>query len=452
MNTLQKTLHYLNSEFTIPLRDPLWKHIYLSAPIQNLIFSEPFLRLGKIRQLSSATLIYPGARHTRYEHSIGVFWMARQLLLALFKNPKSRESLEEIGISLHGVKAFLAAALLHDLGHFPYAHSLEMFPKTHEEISADRILEPLLSKIIQQDLGTDPELVAALIDVKRALPVPYEREGSLYRSLLSGTLDPDKMDYLNRDAYYCGVPYGVQDLQYLSSQVHLGEGRLCIPERGLTIIENLIFSRYLMYRSIYWHRNVRALSAPIVEACLSALQQNLIEPEMIYQSTDADFPSLFKALDFPEKKLCLDAQKPLQYFTAAELCLGELDREDPLLQKLHHPGERRKIARELHRELLRKSLNLEPWKVILDLSGPRKLTIQDIGISKSSNNSSQIIPFMLSNTVLKENTLKHFCSSLTMLRLILPRSESEKLPAEQNLLVHFLSRHFPESFEKLILH
>ena len=457
---MKDVINYLRDAFDIPLRDPLWKHVYLNEAFQKLVFSQPFLRLGQIRQLSCATLVYPGARHTRFEHSIGVFWMARRLLLALLCSKNSAAA--EFTPSLCGVKAFLAAALLHDLGHFPYAHNLEGLSCEHEQLSARYILEAPLSSLISEELGTDPFLVAALVDETLNIPEPYQSEGPFYRSLLSGTLDPDKLDYLNRDAYYCGVPYGIQDLDYLLSQVHIcrlpepgatqnnnSALRIGIPERGLTIIESLIFSRYLMYRSVYWHRNVRALSAPVQEAVARAIELGLLNEEQIIHSDDQSFPTLFCGLNVAEKELCLQAQKPRSFLVVDELCLGSA----PFLVQLRQHSYRQKLCRALYPMLCQRlgqahkhtSNGLQPWQVLLDLSGPKKMQIADIYVSSPLHSPNvlyserAVIPFMQSSTVLQPGTLEDFRKSLTMLRLILPFEYALAIPKEATPLADFLA-------------
>ncbi|MEM9424164.1 MAG: HD domain-containing protein, partial [Spirochaetota bacterium] len=448
--------------FDIPLRDPLWKHVYLTRAFQKLIHARPFLRLGQIRQLSSATLVYPGSRHTRFEHSIGVFWMARRVLLALLCSKYSEVSGFEP--TLHGVKAFLAAALLHDIGHFPYAHILEGLETEHEEISARYILSEPLAPIILHELGTDPRLVAALVDETLPIPAEYRPEGLLYRSLLSGTLDPDKMDYLNRDAYYCGVPYGIQDLEYLLSEVHLcrlddtapldsGKSPFCIgvPERGVTIIESLIFSRYLMYRTVYWHRNVRALSAPVKEGTARALELGLIRQEQIFDSNDQSFPALFEGLDLPERELCLLAQEPRRFVVVDELCLGRVlaqvqdGNTRVYLDGLQQRGQKQELCLSLYAYLQQRYgwPSLQVWQVMLDLTGPKKMLIRDIYVSQAmqpmDGRQRSLLPFSQSSTVLQPNTLDDFLKSLTMLRLILPVEYAP--PKQDKPLNDFLELH-----------
>jgi HD superfamily phosphohydrolase len=204
----------IEKDFIHPVRDPLWKHIYLSRPLERIIRTAPFLRLGSIKQLGPASLVYPGATHTRQNHSLGVYHLAKRIITQLLKQDGCPD------LSLEGVKAFLTASLLHDLGHFPYAHVLEddLALTDHEALSGQYIMSSDIQKIIREDMGSDPLLTAAIVD--QDLDYPHSPdELRFFRKLLSGVLDPDKLDYLNRDAYFCGIPYGIQDIDFVISQI-----------------------------------------------------------------------------------------------------------------------------------------------------------------------------------------------------------------------------------------
>jgi HD superfamily phosphohydrolase len=194
-----------------------------------------------------------------------------------------------------GLSSFLAAALCHDLGHFPYAHSLKELPLEGHETLTARLLavEPLRSLV--GAAGADPDAAAAIVD--RTLPDGGDREIRFFRGLLSGVLDPDKLDYLNRDAFYCGVPYGIQDVDFLLQRLDLGPGdRLGIEERGLMGVESLLFSKYLMYRSVYWHKGVRAATSMAKKAVLLALDSGALQPEELYGLDDDGFHALMRSL------------------------------------------------------------------------------------------------------------------------------------------------------------
>ena len=291
----------LQHGFSVPVRDPLWGHVYFTPALAALTESLPFIRLSRIMQLGPAYCVYPGATHTRASHSIGVYHLARRLLINLCeKNPPQ--------LSLRGVFSFLCAALLHDLGHFPYAHSLkELALEDHESLSAKMILsEPLKSLV--GNTGADPELTAAIINkkAKKNEGTPYWNEQTdselhFFRQLLSGVLDPDKLDYLNRDAYYCGVPYGAQDVDFIYSRLfpHPRRG-VEIDSRGIPSVESILFSKYLMYRSVYWHRQLRSATAMIKKALLEGLEQGCIRAEELYNLDDQ---GLFSLIAAKEKEL-----------------------------------------------------------------------------------------------------------------------------------------------------
>jgi HD superfamily phosphohydrolase len=273
----------LRDGFTVPIRDVLWGHIYLTPALAALTNSAPFMRLTRIFQLGPVYRVYPGATHTRAAHSIGVYHLARRILQHLAERGAGA------WLSTVGVRSFLCAALLHDLGHFPYTHSLKELPlQSHEELTGKIILsEPM--KTLVADTGADPYFTAAIIDTR--LTGGHEQELFFYQKLLSGVLDPDKLDYLNRDARYCGVPYGVQDVDFILSQLHPHEERgIDIDSPGLPSVEAILFSKYLMYKTVYWHRLVRSATAMIKKALLSGLEQGLIAGEELY---DLDDQSLF---------------------------------------------------------------------------------------------------------------------------------------------------------------
>ncbi|MDR2096268.1 MAG: HD domain-containing protein [Treponema sp.] len=274
----------LRDGYTFPVRDVLWGHIYLTRGLAALVRSAPFMRLSRILQLGPAYRVYPGASHTRASHSIGVYHLARRLLL----NLAEQGAVE--WLSSCGVHSFLCAGLLHDLGHFPYTHSLKELPlRSHEELTGAIILrEPVRSLV--EAAGADPWFTAAIVDAGLPAPEAGTACGELlfYRRLLSGVLDPDKLDYLTRDARYCGVPYGAQDVDFILSRLHPHPDRgVDIDSRGIPSVESILFSKYLMYRTVYWHQAVRSATAMVKKAILGGLNEKLIAPEDLYELDDA---------------------------------------------------------------------------------------------------------------------------------------------------------------------
>jgi HD superfamily phosphohydrolase len=277
----------LGIEFSEPIRDPLWRNIMVPADFADILTSPEFIKLSRIMQLGPAQLIYPGATHTRRAHSIGVFEMAKRVLQSI----DAHSCIDFVDAA--GARGFLAASLCHDLGHFPYAHSLKELPlREHESLTADVVRGPLAHAV--SVAGADPEFVAAIVDTE--LPAPRSgatRQLALFRSLLSGVLDPDKLDYLNRDAWSCGVPYGLQDVDFTLQ--HLGldaSGSPGIGARGIMAVEAVLFSKYQMYRAVYWHKSVRAATAMIKKAVIESLHSGTIAPTDLYGLDDQGFYSL----------------------------------------------------------------------------------------------------------------------------------------------------------------
>ncbi|PKL25579.1 MAG: phosphohydrolase [Spirochaetae bacterium HGW-Spirochaetae-3] len=279
----------LGIAFDEPVRDPLWRNIMVPREFSGVVESPEFMKLSRILQLGPTQIVYPGATHTRRAHSLGVFELAKRSLAAL----ASRSDLETVDAV--GGRSFLVAALCHDLGHFPYAHSLKELPlRDHESLTADVVRGPLRTAVL--GAGADPETVAAIVDQELPAPPAAGPSLGLYRSLLSGVLDPDKLDYLNRDAWACGVPYGLQDVDFTLQHLGLDEtGRPGISERGIMAVEAVLFSKYQMYRAVYWHKSVRAATAMIKKAVVMALESGNLAPDDLYGLDDQGFYALMAA-------------------------------------------------------------------------------------------------------------------------------------------------------------
>lgn len=281
----------LDIEFSEPVRDPLWRNILLPASFSEIESSYDFIKLSRILQLGPAHLVYPGASHTRRAHSFGVFEMAKRIISAL----ASRAGADSLiwSISRQEMLSYLVAALCHDLGHFPFTHSLKELPlREHEELTAAIMLGPLFEPV--RKAGAEPELAAAIVDEKRTCPKAFAPKVlDFFRSMLSGVLDPDKLDYLNRDAWACGVPYGVQDVDFTLQHLAMDSlDRLSISERGIMSVEAVLFSKYQMYKAVYWHKNVRAATAMIKHALIESMAKGKVMPEELYGLDDNKFYEL----------------------------------------------------------------------------------------------------------------------------------------------------------------
>lgn len=378
------------------IRDPLWKHIYLPEELAATLTTPDFVRLSRIRQLGPAELVYPGAVHTRAGHSLGVYEIARRIL----------ERLEQRGadwITPTGRSSWYAAALFHDIGHFPYTHSLKELPlEEHEVLSGRTVLGDDIARCISRS-GGNPEQVAAIIDT--TIPTT-DTETLFYRRLLSGVLDPDKLDYLNRDAYYCGVPYGIQDTEFTLDQLQPHKERgIMLDSAAILSVENLLFSKYLMYRSVYWHKQVRIATAMMKKALYAALSKDLVAPEELYQQDDQGIHHLLQAIPqggFPEIILAQGVAERQLYKVVTEI---KFDSENPFHRQLESLQRRHQAEEELA-----ESLAVPATHILIDI--PERISFEsDLWIC------GEELPFSQSSTVFSSQTVASFTGSLRKIRV-----------------------------------
>ena len=225
-------------------KDPLYGYIHVDYElIKKLIDSSLFQRLRRIRQLSGVQMVFHGAEHSRFSHSLGVYEIANRFLTV----PDIQEALD-----LRSKLIFLSAALLHDIGHGAYSHAFEdVFGVDHEKIGASLILESkelrgVLDEI-DKNFATD---VASVIKKEKKFP--------LIEQLISSQLDVDRLDYLERDAYFTGAAYGHIDLDRLIRVLYIKDGQVVFKLSGIHAIENYLISRYHMYWQVYYHPVARA--------------------------------------------------------------------------------------------------------------------------------------------------------------------------------------------------
>lgn len=234
------------------VRCPVHGFIHLHADHADIVASKPFQRLRGIRQLAFASLLYPGALHTRFDHSLGVYHVAQLLCERLRLTPSDSKLVQ-------------LAALLHDLGHGPFSHVsenvLERYAdrdklakrikakeKIHELVTADIVLNDgeLAKCITEKDRGR----------IVRLLGASYGEP--LMRDIITGPLDADKQDYLLRDSLFCGVQYGVFDIHQLHRSLCVGrqgqEKSLMVEPPGVHALEQFILAKYFLTTQVYAHR------------------------------------------------------------------------------------------------------------------------------------------------------------------------------------------------------
>jgi len=245
------------------VRIPPETDVPLTPRVRQIIDSTEFRRLAQISQLGLVSLVYPAANNTRFEHSLGVYRMA----LLYLKQLSYDERFAQL-VTAHDAEVLIVAALLHDLGHWPFCHPIEdiQLPGVpqHELFANSFLLEGEIADTLRADWQIQPRDVVAILSEK-----PREAPAKALKSILSGPIDIDKMDYLTRDSLHAGVPYGRNfDQQRLIGSLCLnkaGDG-LAISDKGKTAAEMMVFARYVMFSEVYWHHAVRSATAMLQRA------------------------------------------------------------------------------------------------------------------------------------------------------------------------------------------
>jgi HD superfamily phosphohydrolase len=283
------------------IRDPLWDNIRVDRPALLALDTPTVQRLRYIRQVGHTFLVYPGATHTRFEHALGAYHLTRRAISAL-------EELGEIAPATpDDCLAVKMAALLHDIGHYPFSHALEEagFP-SHETLGVVKLSEGELGGRLVEIGGKDfPATVGALIHGVSRSPL---------QGLISGSIDLDKVDYLSRDARMCGVPYGTVDVDRLLSsltlvEVKAGTFEVGVQEKGISALESLLFAKYQMYRNVYWHHAVRSATCMFKRAVRIAVRRGSVTAQSIANATDDGLMELLISRDHNPLATCIRARR-----------------------------------------------------------------------------------------------------------------------------------------------
>lgn len=227
-------------------KDPVHNYIYVQeVAIWRLINTPEFQRLRRVRQLGTSYLTFHGAEHSRFSHSLGVYEITRRIISQFERGDYPDWPKEEKLVAL-------CAALLHDVGHGPFSHSIEeAFQMHHEDWTCRIVLGDTEINKVLKDIAPDfPEKVAAVISKDYDKPIVV--------NLVTSPLDADRMDYLLRDAHMTGVNYGTIDLDRILRLLRPHQGRIVVKESGMHAVEDYLMSRYQMYWQIYFHPVTRS--------------------------------------------------------------------------------------------------------------------------------------------------------------------------------------------------
>ncbi|GAB4311934.1 MAG: HD domain-containing protein [Methanobacteriaceae archaeon] len=251
------------------IRDSVHGNLHLENFEVNIVDTPQVQRLRRIKQLGFTYLVYPGANHSRFEHSMGAMFLSSKLADNLDLDDDEKEIVR-------------ISAILHDVGHGPFSHVSEaVLDHSHEIFTSKIIKESQIADILSESF--EPK---EIIDVIRG-------KGPLGQ-IISGELDVDRMDYLLRDSHYTGVAYGVIDSERLLHNMKLKKN-LVLDIKGVQAAESTLVARYFMYPSVYQHHTTRIVNS-MFRRCLRKLFDNGdVNPEKIYKYDDADITSIARA-------------------------------------------------------------------------------------------------------------------------------------------------------------
>jgi HD superfamily phosphohydrolase len=344
------------------IRDPLWNNIEVDAEALEVLDTEPFQRLRYIRQLGHGFLVYPGATHTRFEHALGAYHLARRAMGIL----GDRGELSDI--PQDELVVVRLAALLHDIGHYPFSHALEEAGlPSHEDLAQTHFRHPQLREALTRTgIAELPARLSHLIAGRGDSPL---------RGLISGSLDLDKIEYLTRDARMCGVPYGTVDVDRLLHSLTVithGDGsRLVgVREKGVSALESLLFARYEMYRNVYWHHAVRSATAMFKRLVRTAVARSAVTADWIAQTTDEAL--MVRLRDLSDAPIAQRLQRRELYKRILEVRGREVP-EGAGDWIADHPDLTEQVENQLAEEL-----DLGPGDVLLDYPGKARMLEVDL--------------------------------------------------------------------------
>ncbi|WP_333784505.1 HD domain-containing protein [Thermocrinis sp.] len=254
--------------------DPIYEFIRVYPDELEILDTFTFQRLRHIKQLGITHMVFPSAQHTRFEHSLGVMNLAESIYGSL--GYKDRKLLKVVRL----------AALLHDVGHPPFSHTTEVLlgDKSHEVVGKELILSGELNEKLKK-IGFSQEDIELL--VRLAFKEPKNEEEKVLSHIITGELGADRMDYLRRDAYFCGTSYGFFDYGRILSHLRVINGKKCADKSAIRALESFFLGRFFMYTQVYFHKVVRILNIHLLELIKDYMEREFFSKEEFHHLTDA---------------------------------------------------------------------------------------------------------------------------------------------------------------------
>ncbi|WP_182474309.1 HD domain-containing protein [Staphylococcus hominis] len=294
-------------------KDPIHKYVHVKDQlIWDLIKTKEFQRLRRIKQLGTLYLAFHTAEHSRFGHSLGVYEIVRRMIDESFVGREAWNNKDR--------PLALCAALLHDLGHGPFSHSFEKIFNTDHEAFTQEIItgNTEVNEVLSRVSETFPQEVADVIN--------KTHKNKLVISMISSQIDADRMDYLQRDAYFTGVSYGTFDMERILRLMRPSKDEVLIKESGMHAVENFIMSRYQMYWQIYFHPVSRG-GEVLLNNCLKRVKQ-LYKEDYQFKMYPKEF------IPFFEGTITIDQYVELDEVTVLFYLKKWIHEEDEILSDL----------------------------------------------------------------------------------------------------------------------
>jgi len=335
------------------IKDPVHGYVYITEAEKQLIDSYPFQRLHRLRQLAGSEFVYSGANHTRFEHSIGVMYLAGKVT--------ENQNLSQL-LSEEEIQIVRMAALLHDVGHGPFSHVFEhllvkFLNKTHEDMTRWIIQKSELRDIIS-GLGYDADAIGKL-----AVGELRRRGKAFLDQIIQSAVDVDKLDFVVRDTYHTGAEYGYVDIFRLIHMLDVLGENLAVDVGALSALESFVLARLESFRSIYFHRVGRA--AQIMLA--TAMEEAKDELGLVDFDSPEDYLALNDYTVWTMLKECKKSRGIIEKLERRRLLKCAYDRTFHVREKMVPSIFSVDEVREQMRNKIASEAGVEPQAIVIDV-------------------------------------------------------------------------------------
>ena len=383
------------------IRDSIHGDLHLTDFELKVVDTVEMQRLRRIKQLGFTNLVYPGANHTRFEHSIGTLFLANKVGTTLELDKEVVELLRICG-------------LLHDIGHSPFSHVSEKALKhKHETVTKEIIADSNITDIVEERF--DVKLITSIIDGK-----------TKYGKIISGDLDVDRMDYLARDSYYTGVAYGIIDTERLIYSLTYDDNDLVLSPKGVQAAESTLLARYFMYPTVYQHHTTRIVNSMFKVSLSKLLEEKVITEKELRYLDDGDLINITRNTPGLPEKTMKNLDTRHLYKKTDTINLAQFEEPSTIVEM------DKKYLTEAEHEIAKK-LDIEPEEVIIDM--PEELSFKKMNVLVETDDGLK--PLTEVSTII--DSLKQAQYNYADLALFMSPENKEKAIAKNIKLTDYIS-------------